>query len=401
MLLYNIPPAETRLSWTALSKGFIPGRSDFSGKIRNLTSGRACILAGSARILLYLLFKELRGQAGPEKSEVLLPGYTCYSVAAAAVKAGLRVALYDLNPRTFQPDLHSVERALSDRTLAVVGQHLLGMPADLEPLISAAQRHGVCLIEDSAQFMASNQTKQFSTGADFTVYSFGRGKPLPLGGGGALIANSPKATTPLKRIAEAVLTSPNGSKGPMAPAMTRIMSWPRLYWMLEKLPIGLGRTVYDPGFPVTSMAAALQRIGTAALSDLALLNQHRAMIGEIYIKGFQSGPTQGSLSYVPSCVRFPILVRCRDKMRQLAAYGVRRLYPMALVDLPALRSRLADPVPKTFGAREIAQRMVTLPTHLGVDQRLAEIIVNIAQAAFEDIQTVTSVTSTSGTKKTP
>ncbi|GAB6059661.1 DegT/DnrJ/EryC1/StrS family aminotransferase [Desulfonatronum parangueonense] len=398
MFFHNIPPAETRLSWIALSKGFIPGRSDFSGKMRE-TLGRPCILAGSARVLLYLLFKELRAHAGPERSEVLLPGYTCYSVAAAAVKAGLRVALYDLDPHTFQPDPGSLEEALSDRTLAAVGQSLLGMPLDPEGLTDAAKRHGVCLIEDSAQCMDAGQSKR-SAWADYTVYSFGRGKPLPLGGGGALFANRAEAPIALSRISETVRACPEKNKSPIAPAMIRIMSRPRLYWMLEKLPLGLGRTIYDPAFPVTAMAPALQRIGTTALADLELLNTHRAEIGTIYTQGFQSTSRPGTMHRTPSCIRFPILVRRQDKIRLLQAYGARRLYPLALGDLPELRPRLAESVSATPGAVEIARRLITLPTHMAVSQRMARSIVEKARALLADIQTVEPVTQNPETMRT-
>ena len=50
--------------------------------------------------------------------QVLIPGYTCYSVAASVVKAGVDIRCYDLDPHTFWPDERSVQSLAGKNTLA-------------------------------------------------------------------------------------------------------------------------------------------------------------------------------------------------------------------------------------------------------------------------------------------
>jgi perosamine synthetase len=78
--------------------GYFANSHNFAEKLGDYLGSDGCILANSASALLYVLFCYLRTRAGKDKTEVLIPGYTCYSVPAAAVKAGLRVSLYDMDP---------------------------------------------------------------------------------------------------------------------------------------------------------------------------------------------------------------------------------------------------------------------------------------------------------------
>ena len=267
------------------------------------------------------------------RKKLLLPGYTCYSVAAAVVKAGLKVALYDLDPRTFQPDFEDVRRKINAATLAVVGQHLLGVKADIKELTEIAHQHGVCCIEDSAQRLEADQfATEYRLVADYTLFSFGRGKPLPLGGGGALIAREQEVLSRVNAEVKAIVPQ---SANRLLPFAVQILSWPRLYWVLEKLPLGLGRTVYDPGFEMNAMSPFHQRIGDQALADLEQLNQHRENISRIYSTFFG-----GESMRVAPHIRFPVLLADQRELHKLADYGVRRLYPLSLINIEPLQPHL-------------------------------------------------------------
>ena len=384
MLPYALPPAETRLSLRALARGIFPGKHDFTGKLTKLLNAESCVLANSARSLLYLVFQELKKHADPDQNQILIPGYTCYSVPAAAVKAGLKVSLYDLNPNTFQPDLADLRQKISSSTLAVIGQHLLGVPSDIKALAGIAGHNGICCIEDAAQMLVGADEKRSRAGdADYTVYSFGRGKPLPLGQGGAMI--SPRSNN-LEPIARQIAPLNNSNGKSLMPAAVRILSWPGLYWSLEKLPLGLGRTIYDPGFQVAGMSLAYQCLGDSALDDLDRLNRHRIHIAKVYNKAFGADTDAEGITVPP--VRYPLLVDQQEKAYKLARYGIRRFYPQALCDLKDLKPELADPTITTPGARKIANTLVTLPTHLGISENIAQKISNHVKKLFTQISTI-------------
>ncbi len=385
-LLYALPPAESRLPMKSVFHGFSSAQPDFAGKLAEFLGADACVLANSARTLLYFILMDLKNKARSEQNQVLIPGYTCYSVAAATVRAGLKVALYDLDPLNFQPDMADVQRKISGRTLAIVGQHLLGVPSDIQGLTGLARDHGIHCIEDAAQsldlFGSGSKLKMH---AHFTLLSFGRGKPLPLGQGGALISGNGADHAWIVRAIKA-LPCKNGSS--FIPFAMQIFSRPCFYWSLEKLPLGLGRTVYDPFFTVMAMSRAYQRMGEYALDELGLLNRHRSNLGKIYCQSFTKQDEGNYARETTAHVRYPVLVGQQYRVGELAHYGVRRLYPQALCDLTALKPELAESAVQTPGARKISRQLITFPTHLGVSDRLARKISDKAAKIFGDISIV-------------
>ncbi len=380
MIPYALPPAETKLSMRTLAGGYLAKQSPFANILCNYLGTESCLLANSGRALLYLLFCHLRITGGEKKTEVLIPGYTCYSVPAAAVKAGLNVALYDMDPETMQPDMDDVSRKIRSNTLAVVGQHLLGVRSDIAALAKIAHEYGIWCIEDSAQRLdASPKESRQKPAADFTVFSFGRGKPLPLGDGGALIASKPKELSVMFSELERYHKKTGNY---LLPVVVQLFSNPRLYWLLEKLPLGLGRTVYDPAFDLSVMPSLYQRIGALGLGELEMLNKHRIATGNTYQTCFNGGGLR-ERQVAEAYVRYPLLMlQSRQAIERLFNYGVRRLYPLALCDLPPLHDSLTDHNAQTPGARQIAERLITLPTHVAVSESTAARIAVKIQESF-------------------
>jgi len=381
MMPYAIAPAETRLPFQALAKGIFPGRADFAAVIGQILGTPRCFLADSARSLLFLVLQYIRKTAPLEKNEVLIPGYTCYSVPAAIVRAGLKVSLYDLDPDTFQPDMGDVANKISSKTLAVIGQHLLGIPSDMAQMAALAREKNIWCIEDAAQRLAPNTSpREHASAPDFTLYSFGRGKPLPLGHGGALVVGQDADIIELDTEITKMVSKNTRTLTPMA---VRILSWPGFYWILEQLPLGLGQTIYDPKFSIQGMSPAYQRIGSTAAKALDRLNSHRTAITRIYDTSF--GVARDASDKALPCLRYPIMTDHSKKAADLAHLGVRRLYPQALCDLAPLKPLLAESKVRTPGAKQIARNLVTLPTHLGVSKNTALKISDIAAGLFGDI----------------
>ncbi len=86
----------------------------------------------------------------PERP-VAFPAYACYDLASAALGAGTRVLLYDLDTETLGPDWPSLERSLEAGATAVVVVHLFGIPVDMDRVGQMARAHGAAVIEDAAQ----------------------------------------------------------------------------------------------------------------------------------------------------------------------------------------------------------------------------------------------------------
>ena len=83
--------------------------------------------------------------------EVITTPFTFVSTASEVTRAGGTPVFVDIEPRTFNLNPELVERAITERTRAILPVHLYGQPADMARLMDLAARHGLLVIEDAAQ----------------------------------------------------------------------------------------------------------------------------------------------------------------------------------------------------------------------------------------------------------
>ena len=129
---------------------------------------------------------------------------TFIATANAADQCGARITLVDSEPDSWNLDPRVVIDELARRATAgetqpkaIVPVHLLGHPADLAPIVDAAQRHGVRIVEDAAEALGSTwrggafDGRAPGTVGDFGIYSFNFNKVISTGGGGMVVARDP------------------------------------------------------------------------------------------------------------------------------------------------------------------------------------------------------------------
>lgn len=362
------PPAETKILWPAILSAFSHQSVNLKAELCSYIGVDNCILGNSARALLFKLLDALNEKSRGHRDEVLIPAYTCYSVAAAVAKAGLKITVYDLNPKTLNADLDSFKNAISEKTLAVVTQHLFGMFTPFDELKRITHSHGAFLIEDAAQALGKVDGQKLpGTLGDFGLFSFGRGKPLPVGGGGALISND----QPHVFDAIQLKSGSNGFKQAALSTATQFVSKPYLYWIPEKLPLGLGETVFDPCFEADGLPNALETMAMMSLPTLDRLNLHRREISDIYSKMIDPKHQVINSDEATSIIRFPVMLPNASLTKEIKRLGVRRMYPCAILNESTIRPYLNGSPSPTPGAEEIASKLFTLPTHLGINKSLA------------------------------
>jgi perosamine synthetase len=122
--------------------------------------------------------------------EVILADINWIASAAPIVHLGARPVLVDVLPDTWCLDPSAAEAAITPRTKAILAVHLYGNLCDMDALATIAQRHGLHLIEDSAEAIGSIWHGQHagSMGA-FGAFSFHGTKTITTGEGGIFVTN--------------------------------------------------------------------------------------------------------------------------------------------------------------------------------------------------------------------
>ncbi|BEU97149.1 DegT/DnrJ/EryC1/StrS family aminotransferase [Acidovorax sp. DW039] len=128
----------------------------------------------------------------PDRTEVIVPAYTCPLVALAVAHSGLQLRLCDLSPDSLDLDPTHLQRLCSSKTLAVLPTHLGGRVVGVAAVHAAARAVGAWVIEDAAQALGA-RIHSASVGAqsDMVFFSLAVGKGLSIYEGGALSVADP------------------------------------------------------------------------------------------------------------------------------------------------------------------------------------------------------------------
>lgn len=83
--------------------------------------------------------------------EVITVANTFIATVLAISYAGATPVLVDADPQTYTIDVSKLEEAITPHTKAIIPVHLYGQPADMDPIMEIAQKHGLKVIEDTCQ----------------------------------------------------------------------------------------------------------------------------------------------------------------------------------------------------------------------------------------------------------
>lgn len=123
--------------------------------------------------------------------EVITAANSFIASALAISHAGATPVLVDVDPDTFTVGLAAIEKAITPRTKAIIPVHLYGHPADMDPIVQLAQRHGLVVIEDACQAHGARyKGKRTGSLGHAAAFSFYPGKNLgAYGDGGMVVTN--------------------------------------------------------------------------------------------------------------------------------------------------------------------------------------------------------------------
>jgi dTDP-4-amino-4,6-dideoxygalactose transaminase len=171
--------------------------SAFEAEFAAYCEAAECVGVASGLDALHLVLRALG--VGPG-DEVIVPSHTYIATWLAVTQTGATPVPVEPNERTFNIDPVRIEGAITARTRALLPVHLYGQPADLDPIMELARRHGLKVIEDAAQAHGARyKGRRIGGHGDAVAWSFYPGKNLgALGDGGAVTTNDPELAERLR-----------------------------------------------------------------------------------------------------------------------------------------------------------------------------------------------------------
>ena len=129
-----------------LSEG--PKAAQFREHIKKMSGTKYANFAPNGTLGLYLALLALDLKPG---SKIIIPSFTFYGSATAAVFAGLKPVFVDVDPATFSLTADLIDDAVTSNTSAVMPVHIYGQVCDMPSIMSLARKRGLRVIEDAAQ----------------------------------------------------------------------------------------------------------------------------------------------------------------------------------------------------------------------------------------------------------
>ena len=368
----KVPPAAAPIVWNDLWHGAIgivfaeQSIRRLEDEIRAHFGVRHAFLVSSGTAALTLTLMGLRSTS--RRTEVVIPAYTCFSVPAAVLKAGLRPVLCDINPSTFDFDHALLERTLNGNTLCVVAHHLFGIPSNIERVRALSRSRGIFVVEDAAQAMGvESHGRSLGTLGDVGLFSLGRGKTITCGSGGIIVTNSAQIAEAVGRRCREVAQPGLAEvlKDFATIALMALFIRPRLYWLPAALPfLRLGQTIFPKDVSLkrlSGMKAGVLREWRTRLSES---NRIRSEATAYFSQRLSIGPVNGPAH---PYLRLPILAATpaeRDRIYSLSqrrGLGLSVAYPTPINEIPEISGAFNGQ--RFPSARRVAEQLLTIPVH--------------------------------------
>lgn len=319
-----------------------------------------------------------------QKPLAIMPAYGCPDLVAATRFAGADPWFVDLEPGSLRMDLDALGAALEENSavVAVIGVDLFGIPERWHEIRRLCDQYNVVCIRDCAQSLQTPGLIDADADSDIRIYSFGRGKPLFLQGGGAALVASRDSQQFSQCFDRVICELPlrRQSVSRMVNELYNVALHPRVYSLLAfVLGDRLGETRYKPLETLERLQEGFDVIANEAIQrSWELFDNKQAELMQVLEEiceadGAPCAFFNGDIASDCRLLRMPLLMRsgternvCIEALRK-NGIGATRMYARAL---PAIKGVQADvDIVRLPVAVDIAERLVTLPVHAGLTAR--------------------------------
>lgn len=298
--------------------------------------------------------------------EVIVPAFTYVATAEVIALLGLRPVMVDVDPDTFNVTAELIEQAITPKTKAVVPVNLFGQSCDMEPIVEAARRHNLWVVEDNAQAIGADYTfsdgRRRKTGAigHIGCTSFYPSKNLgAYGDGGAMYTDDDELAQKLRMVAN------HGQNK-------------RYYHRL----VGVNSRL-------DSIQAAILNIKLKRLDDYAAARQAAAHYYDNAFAGIEQLQTPKRHERSTHVFhQYTLIVKDgrRDELQAfLSNKGIPTMiyYPVPLYEQEAYRKSMANEMDKLPVTDALCRSVISLPMHTELDEEMLTYISEGVKGFFE------------------
>lgn len=317
-----------------------------------------------------------------------MPANICYIVAWTVLQSGNVPYLVDIDPSTGNISLETLSRVEAQSPGALVACHMYGLGAPIATIAEWARARGIFLIEDAALALgAVVDGRPAGSWGDASVFSFGAGKIVDAGNGGALLCDDGVLAQKIESESEAL--------PPWNAQIERSWEqWSELYWLLHQYEQANPKvaSVYPEMFRIYGELTRYQLPAShwdALASPLAELDSnlhHRCEMAGLYNEYLRFSQVRtlprpaGSILW-----RYPLLVAREDRDALLDAFWDNGI--AATCWYPPLNTMLAALSPTTEkrpmpGAERLGAESINLPVDHKADGEMVKRIAQIVQTYF-------------------
>jgi hypothetical protein len=313
----------------------------FENEFSQLVDGLHCVAVNSGTSALHLSVLALGIKPG---DEVIMPSFSFAATANSVAIVGAVPVFVDIERDSFNVDPAAIEAAITDRTAAIMPVHLYGHPAAMGQIMEIARKHGLSVIEDSAQAVgAALDGKAISTFGDAACISLYPTKNIHSIEGGIVV-------TPDAEVARQV----------------RLLRNQGMEERYKNEVIGLNNRL-------SSVHAAVGRVQLAKLAGWTKQRQENAKYFDANLSGVGVPPVAAGAEHVYHQYTIRVTDEVEGGRDGLAGrlkergIGTGMYYPIPIHRLPSFQrpdvaSRIAGDLPETEKAAAEALSLPVMPT---------------------------------------
>jgi len=158
---------------------------EFEGEFQRYLGIKNSVATSSCTTALDLALFTLDIKPG---DEVIVPDFTFPATGNVVFHVGAKPVLIDIDIKTYNVNPEEIEKAITNKTKAIIPVHLFGQSAEMKTIMEIAEKHDLRVIEDAACGVgATHYGKKAGTFGDLACFSFHPRKILAVGEGGMLV----------------------------------------------------------------------------------------------------------------------------------------------------------------------------------------------------------------------